>query len=95
MWIDEYDVKTGELTRRLITQAEAEERLRNAQDRRYDAQKSLTQAVNSIGQKGQAIVQAGNDLVDTLSTLGIQMPEAVQGALEGSARLPPRWQAST
>lgn len=83
VWIDEYDVKTGELTRRLITQAEAEERLRNAQDRRYDAQKSLTQAVNSIGQKGQAIVQAGNDLVDTLSTLGIRMPEAVQGALEG------------
>lgn len=83
VWIDEYDTKTGGLTRRLITQAEAEERLRNAQDRRYDAQKSLTQAVNSIGQKGQAIVQAGNDLVDTLSTLGIQMPEAVQGALEG------------
>ena len=83
VWIDEYDVKTGELTRRLITQAEAEERLRNAQDRRYDAPKSLTQAVKSIGQKGQAIVQAGNDLVDTLSTLGIQMPESIQGALEG------------
>ena len=49
--VEEYDENTGELTRELITQAEAEERLRNAQDKRYNAQKTLTQAVNSIGQK--------------------------------------------
>ena len=40
--VEEYDEETGELTRKLITQAEAEERLRAAQDKRYSAQKSLT-----------------------------------------------------
>lgn len=83
VWVDEYDAGTGELTRRLLSQAEAEERLRLAQDKRHDAQKTLTQAVNSMGQKGQAIVQAGSDLVDTLTALGMEVPESVQGALEG------------
>ena len=83
VWVDEYDAGTGELTRRLLSQAEAEERLRLAQDKRHDAQKTLTQAVNSMGQKGQAIVQAGSDLVDTLTALGMEVPESVQGVLEG------------
>lgn len=82
-WVDEYDAGTGELTRRLLSQAEAEERLRLAQDKRHDAQKTLTQAINSMGQKGQAVVQAGSDLVDTLTALGMEVPESVQGALEG------------
>ena len=80
---EEYDKATGKLTYRLITQAEAEKRLRDAQDKRYSAQKSLTQAVNSIGQKGQQVVNAGNDLVDMLSSLGVDMPESVQGVLQG------------
>ena len=81
--VEEYDENTGELTRELITQAEAEERLRNAQDKRYNAQKTLTQAVNSIGQKGEAVVNAGNDLVDMLTSLGVKVPEALQGVLGG------------
>ena len=81
--VEEYDENTGELTRELITQAEAEERLRNAQDKRYNAQKTLTQAVNSIGQKGEAVVNAGNDIVDMLTSLGVKVPEALQGVLGG------------
>ena len=81
--VEEYDENTGEFTRELITQAEAEERLRNAQDKRYNAQKTLTQAVNSIGQKGEAVVNAGNDLVDMLTSLGVKVPEALQGVLGG------------
>lgn len=81
--VEEYNEETGELTRELITQAEAEERLRNAQDKRYNAQKTLTQAVNSIGQKGEAVVNAGNDLVDMLTSLGVKVPEALQGVLGG------------
>ena len=81
--IEEYDEATGKLASKLITQAEAEERLRRAQDKRNDAQKSLTQAANAIGQKGQQVVNAGNDLLDMLASLGIGMPEAVQGALAG------------
>ena len=81
--IEEYDEATGKLTAKLITQAEAEERLRNAQDKRNDAQKSLTQAANSIGQKGQQVVNAGNDLLDMLTSLGVSVPESIQGVLQG------------
>lgn len=81
--VEEYDEATGTLTRKLVTQAEAEERLRAAQDKRYSAQKSLTEAVNSIGQKGEAVVSAGNDIVDMLTALGISVPEAMQDVLGG------------
>lgn len=81
--VEEYDEATGTLTRKLITQAEAEERLRAAQDKRYSAQKSLTDAAHSIGQKGMAIVNAGNDIVDMLGNFGVKVPEAVSDTLNG------------
>lgn len=81
--VEEYDETTGTLTRKLVTQAEAEERLRAAQDKRYSAQKNLTEAANSIGQKGMAIVNAGNDIVDMLGNLGVKVPEAVSETLNG------------
>lgn len=81
--VEEYDEATGEVTRKLITQAEAEERLRNAQDKRTAAQKTLTQAANSIGQKGETVVSAGNDIVDMLESLGVEVPEAMKGVLTG------------
>lgn len=81
--VEEYDEATGEVTRKLITQAEAEERLRNAQDKRTAAQKTLTQAANFIGQKGEAVVSAGNDIVDMLESLGVEVPEAMKGVLTG------------
>lgn len=81
--VEEYDEATGTLTRKLITQAEAEERLRAAQDKRYSAQKSLTEAANSIGQKGMAIVNAGNEIVDMLGNFGVKVPEAVSDTLNG------------
>lgn len=81
--VEEYDEDTGALTRKLVTQTEAEERLRAAQDKRYSAQKSLTEAVNSIGQKGEAVVSAGNDIVDMLTALGISVPDAMQDVLGG------------
>lgn len=85
--VEEYDEETGELTRKLITQAEAEERLRNAQDKRYNAQKSLTEAANSIGQKGMAIINAGNDIVDMLGNFGVKVPEAVSDTLNGVSQV--------
>lgn len=81
--VEEYDEATGALTRKLVTQAEAEERLRAAQDKRYSAQKNLTEAANSIGQKGMAIVNAGNDIVDMLGNFGVKVPEAVSETLNG------------
>lgn len=85
--VEEYDEYTGTLTRKLVTQAEAEERLRAAQDKRYSAQKSLTDAANSIGQKGMAIVNAGNDIVDMLGNFGVKVPEAVSETLNGVSQV--------
>lgn len=85
--VEEYDEATGALTRKLITQAEAEERLRAAQDKRYSAQKSLTDADHSIGQKGMAIVNAGNDIVDMLGNFGVKVPEAVSETLNGVSQV--------
>lgn len=85
--VKEYDEATGTLTRKLITQAEAEERLRAAQDKRYSSQKSLTDAANSIGQKGMAIVNAGNDIVDMLGNFGVKVPEAVSETLNGVSQV--------
>lgn len=81
--VEEYDEETGTITRKLITQAEAEEKLRAAQDKRYSAQKSLTEAANSIGQKGMAVVNAGNDIVNMLENFGVKVPEAVSDTLNG------------
>lgn len=81
--VEEYNEETGELTRKLITQADAEKRLAEAQDKKHSAQKKITDSVNSIGEKGQAVVKAGNDIVDMLSSLGVEMPEALTGALNG------------
>lgn len=85
--VEEYDEATGTLTRKLITQAEAEERLRAAQDKRYSTQKNLTDAANSIGQKGMAIVNAGNDIVDMLGNFGVKVPEAVSETLNGVSQV--------
>lgn len=85
--VEEYDEATGTLTRKLVTQAEAEERLRAAQDKRYSAQKNLTEAANSIGQKGMAIVDAGNDIVDMLGNFGVKVPEAVSETLNGVSQV--------
>ncbi len=85
--VEEYDEETGTLTRKLVTQAEAEERLRAAQDKRYSAQKNLTEAANSIGQKGMAIVDAGNNIVDMLGNLGVKVPEAVSETLNGVSQV--------
>ena len=85
--VEEYDEATGTITRKLVTQAEAEERLRAAQDKRYSAQKNLTEAANSIGQKGMAIVDAGNDIVDMLGNLGVKVPEAVSETLNGVSQV--------
>ena len=85
--VEEYDEANGTLTRKLVTQAEAEERLRAAQDKRYSAQKNLTEAANSIGQKGMAIVDAGYDIVDMLGNLGVKVPEAVSETLNGVSQV--------
>lgn len=85
--VSKYDEKTGKTTYSYISQKQALEGLTDAQRKKKESQMQLTQSVNSIGEKGQQVVQAGNDLVDMLTSLGIKIPESVAGALSGVGQI--------
>jgi hypothetical protein len=63
--------------------ARATKELSDAEKKRAEALTKMTQSVNAIGEKGQQIVSAGNDLINMLTTLGIKIPEVITGTLEG------------
>ena len=78
-----YTDKNGKLTTRLLTLTQAENNLAAAQSDRQKALSKLTQAANSIGQKGTEVVNAGNDVVGMLENFGVKVPEAISKTLNG------------
>lgn len=65
------------------SQAKAEGKLQAAEQKRMKALSKLTIATNSLGEQGVQVVNMGNQLVDMLSSFGVEVPEAVSGALDG------------
>ena len=65
------------------SQAKAEGKLQAAEQKRMKALSKLTTATNSLGEQGVQVVNMGNQLVDMLSSFGVEVPEAVSGALDG------------
>lgn len=78
-----YTDENGKLTTRLLTLTQAENNLAAAQSDRQKALSKLTQAANSIGQKGMEVVNAGNDVVGMLENFGVKVPEAISKTLGG------------
>lgn len=78
-----YTDENGKLTTRLLTLTQAENNLAAAQSDRQKALSKLTQAANSIGQKGMEAVNAGNDVVGMLENFGVKVPEAISKTLDG------------
>ena len=64
-------------------QAKAEDKLRAAEQKRMKALSKLTTATNALGEQGTQVVNMGNQLVDMLGSFGVEVPEAVSGALDG------------
>lgn len=78
-----YTDENGKLTTRLLTLTQAENNLAAAQSDRQKALSKLTQAANSIGQKGMGVVNAGNEVVGMLENFGVKVPEAISKTLDG------------
>lgn len=65
----------------------ATKELSDAERKRQESLKTMTQATNNIGEKGQQVVQAGSDIVDMLTSLGVSVPESLSGALNGMGQV--------
>ena len=78
-----YTDETGKLVAETLSQAQAEEILNDAQKKRAETLADLTTAINSIGSKGMAIVNTGNEIAGMLDNFGIEIPEVVSSTLSG------------
>lgn len=81
--VDEYDKATGKLVKKTLEQTQAEKNLDKALSERQVVLANLTKAANSLGSYGMEVVNAGNEVVDMLQSLGVEIPEAVSNTLEG------------
>ena len=81
--VNEYDKTTGKLVKKTLDQTQAEKNLNRALSERQVVLANLTKATNSLGSHGVEIVNAGNEVVDMLQSLGVEIPEAVSNTLEG------------
>lgn len=81
--VNEYDKTRGKLVKKTLDQTQAEKNLNKALSERQVALANLTKATNSFGSYGVEVVNAGNEVVDMLQSLGVEIPEAVSNTLEG------------
>lgn len=81
--VNEYDKTTGKLVKKTLDQTQAEKNLNRALSERQVVLANLTKATNSLGSYGMEVVNAGNEVVDMLQSLGVEIPEAVSNTLEG------------
>lgn len=81
--VNEYDKATGKLVKKTLEQTQAEKNLNKALSERQVVLANLTKAANSLGSYGMEVVNAGNEVVDMLQSLGVEIPEAVSNTLEG------------
>ena len=81
--VNEYDKATGKLVKKTLDQTQAEKNLNKALSERQVVLANLTKAANSLGSYGMEVVNAGNEVVDMLQSLEVEIPEAVSNTLEG------------
>jgi tape measure domain-containing protein len=81
--VNEYDKATGKLVKKTLDQTQAEKNLNKALSERQVVLANLTKAANSSGSHGMEVVNAGNEVVDMLQSLGVEIPEAISNTLEG------------
>lgn len=81
--IEEYDEETGEVTRRLLTQEQAEKNLTAAQEKRKKAMSGLIKSMSGVSAEIGNISNAANSIISTFDMIGIEVGEDVRGVVEG------------
>ena len=81
--IEKYDTETGKTTKSILTLAEAEQNLIDAEKAKKSALAESSKAVNQTGKYGSASVNAGEGVSGMLKNFGVDVPEFVDGALSG------------
>lgn len=71
----------------LLTVAQAEKNLSDAQSDRQKNLEKLGKTVNDIGAKGGQLVNSGQEIVGMLENFGVEVPDAVKGTLDGLGQM--------
>lgn len=67
--------------------ADAIKRLTDAQNKRRESLVSLTNTINSVGEKGKMVVSAGEEVLGMIESFGVKVPEVLKGTFDGVGQI--------
>lgn len=81
--VEEYDEATGEVTKKLITQEQAEKNLTDAQKKRKEAMTGIFKSLSGVSNEVSMVANAANSIINTFDSMGIEVSEDVRGVVAG------------
>ena len=81
--VEEYDEATGEVTKKLITQEQAEKNLTDAQKKRKEAMTGIFKSLSGVSNEVSMVANAANSIINTFDSMGIEVGEEVRGIVAG------------
>lgn len=78
-----YDAASGKIVKTLLTQEQAEKKVTSAEDKRAAALEKMNKSLHSGVGKAQEYLDAAVAITGALEDFGIEVPEEINGALEG------------
>lgn len=81
--VEEYDEATGEVTKKLITQEQAEKNLTDAQKKRKEAMTGIFKSLSGIANEVSMVSNAANSIISSFDSIGIEVGEDVRGIVDG------------
>lgn len=83
VYVEEYNASTGQTVKKLLTQEEAERRLTKAQNDRYTKLAQVNKSLNAGVAEARSYLEIANSISGMLTDFGIQLPEEINGVIEG------------
>ena len=81
--VEEYDEATGEVTKKLITQEQAEKNLTDAQKKRKEAMTGIFKSLSGVSNEVSMVANAANSIINTFDSMSIEVGEEVRGIVAG------------